>query len=89
NNRERYLASDNLIRQMLQTNGIGLFSTHDLELVKLADEFKKQVINYHFSEDAGSSSLSFDYKLKPGPVQSTNAIQILTREGLFNSDLNN
>ena len=83
NNRERSIASKNIISQLINKNATGFFSTHDLELIHLEDEFNGKVLNYHFAEADDSESLSFDFKIKKGPVQSTNAIKILSKEGLY------
>lgn len=83
NARERSLACENVIRQLLQTEAIGLFSTHDLSLTKLEREFKGAVINSHFAERDSKDRLTFDYKRKDGVVQSSNALAILEREGLL------
>jgi hypothetical protein len=83
NNRERSIASKNIISQLVEKKATGFFSTHDLELIHLEDEFKGKIINYHFAESDDSESLTFDFKIKNGPVKSTNAIKILTKEGLY------
>jgi hypothetical protein len=83
NVRERNIACEKVIRQLLQTEAIGLFSTHDLELTKLADSFKDKLKNMHFAEKNSADKLSFDFKLKQGVVQSSNALAILEREGLI------
>jgi DNA mismatch repair ATPase MutS len=51
-----------------------LVSTHDLELIDLLAESYNY---YHFSESVENGTLSFDYKLRPGKLNNTNAIKIL------------
>jgi DNA mismatch repair ATPase MutS len=81
NNRERYLGSQAYIRALAGKSGMGLIATHDLELVKLADELP-QLKNYHFRETVANGRMLFDYRLRPGPCPTTNALKIMELEGL-------
>ena len=49
-------------------------STHDLELI---DYLQKDYEYYHFEETIEGSQLTFDYKLKEGSLNNSNAIRIL------------
>lgn len=49
-------------------------STHDLEL---SEYLTKSFDDYHFTEHVDQSSIQFDYQLKTGKLQNTNAIRIL------------
>jgi DNA mismatch repair ATPase MutS len=40
------------------------------------------VNNYHFQEEVTQGRMLFDYCLRPGPSQTTNALQIMRMEGL-------
>jgi len=81
NNRERLIGSRSYVRAIVGRNCVGAISTHDLELVKLADVVP-QVKNYHFKEEVIDSRLVFDYILRPGPCPTTNALKIMQMEGL-------
>ncbi len=81
NNRERLLGSRAYIQALVGRNCLGAISTHDLELVKLADTFP-QIKNYHFREEVIDGSMVFDYLLRPGPCPTTNALKIMQIEGL-------
>ncbi len=81
NNRERLIGSRSYIRSLVQQRGIGLLATHDLELVKLDEEFP-QISNYHFREAIQDGRMVFDYQLRPGPCPTTNALKIMALEGL-------
>ncbi len=81
NNRERLIGSRSYIRALVSRNGIGVLSTHDLELVHLADDIP-QITNYHFAETITDSRMTFDYQLRPGPCPTTNALKIMRMEGL-------
>ncbi|MGD2023367.1 MAG: hypothetical protein PVH37_09245 [Desulfobacterales bacterium] len=81
NNRERLIGSRSYIRNLIGQNGTGLIATHDLELVKLADELPG-ITNCHFREKVADGKMLFDYTLRPGPCPTTNALEIMRMEGL-------
>lgn len=81
NNRERLIGGRSYVRALVGRNCVGAISTHDLELVKLADGMA-QVKNYHFREEVIDGRLVFDYILRPGPCPTTNALKIMQMEGL-------
>ena len=62
-------------------HGAGLISTHDLDLIKLADEMSS-VVNYHFRDAIADERMVFDYRLREGPCPTTNALKIMALEGL-------
>ncbi len=81
NNRERLGGSQAFIQALQTGNGLGLLTTHDLELAQLETN-GSHVSNVHFQETVENGQLLFDYKLKPGPCPTTNALRIMEQEGL-------
>jgi hypothetical protein len=81
NNRERLIGSRSFITALAQGNGFGLVTTHDLELTDL-DKTVPGLRNAHFQETVAAGALQFDYKLRPGPCPTTNALRIMELEGL-------
>ncbi|MGB7095181.1 MAG: MutS family DNA mismatch repair protein, partial [Anaerolineales bacterium] len=81
NNRERQIGSRSYVKMLVGGHGTGLISTHDLELVNIADQVAN-VINYHFQEQVAKGRMIFDYCLRTGPSKTTNALQIMQMEGL-------
>jgi DNA mismatch repair ATPase MutS len=81
NNRERSIGSHAYIYALVESTCIGAISTHDLELIQLADELP-QIKNYHFREEVIEGEMVFDYKLYTGPCPTTNALKIMQKEGL-------
>ncbi len=81
NNRERLLGSQAYVKALVGQNGLGAISTHDLELTNLAKTIP-QVSNFHFREEVEGGKMVFDYKMRPGPCPSTNALKIMQMEGL-------
>ncbi len=81
NNRERLAGSSAFLKEVAGKNGIGLVTTHDLELAGLQETIPT-LTNWHFEETIEEGSMYFDYKLKNGPCSSTNALKIMKNEGL-------
>ncbi|MGH7231935.1 MAG: MutS family DNA mismatch repair protein [Nitrospiraceae bacterium] len=81
NNRERLIGSRAFITALAESNGFGLVTTHDLELAEMENEIR-QVTNAHFQETVEANVLKFDYRLRPGPCPTTNALRIMAIEGL-------
>ncbi|MCC6615585.1 MAG: hypothetical protein IT320_19080 [Anaerolineae bacterium] len=77
NNRERLEGSRAYIASLIGQHGLGLVTTHDLELASLPG-----LINYHFSDSVQSGELTFDYTLRPGVSPTTNALRIMALAGL-------
>lgn len=81
NNRERLIGSRAYLEALAGKFGAGLVSTHDLELVQLADELPP-IRNHHFRDEVAGDRLIFDFKLHRGPSPTTNALKIMRAEGL-------
>ncbi len=81
NNRERLIGSRSYIRALARQHCLGVISTHDLELVKIAQHLPL-VSNDHFREDVLNGCMVFDYTLRAGPSPTTNALKIMRLEGL-------
>jgi hypothetical protein len=81
NNRERLTGSQAYLQALAGGHCVGLVSTHDLELVRLAD-LNPLIHNYHFREEVAGDKLLFDYRLRHGPSPTTNALVIMRLAGL-------
>ena len=81
NNRERLIGSQSYVNSLIGENGCGAIATHDLELVKLAQD-NPDVSNYHFRDDVIDGRMVFDYKIHSGPCPTTNALRIMRLAGL-------
>lgn len=81
NNRERLIGSRSYIRALARERGLGVISTHDLELVNLADSIAG-LRNFHFRETVEDGKMTFDYRLRRGPCPTTNALKIMQLAGL-------
>jgi hypothetical protein len=81
NTQDRISGSEALVRQTLRTQGIGIMSTHDIELSSLEQTVEK-VHNFSFHSEIHDRSIDFDYKIKKGPCPSFNAHKLMELMGI-------
>lgn len=81
NHEERRIGSLAYLKALVNANGVGAISTHDIELSKLAD-VELRIRNYNFQDSVVDGKMSFDYRLRRGPSPTTNALKIMAIEGL-------
>lgn len=85
NSVERQVAVSRVVRKLIDDKAIGAISTHDLDLAETA-ELAKACQTVHFSEQFvekdGKKTMTFDYQMKPGIAQTTNALKLLEIVGL-------
>ena len=83
NSRERRLASRTIAARLIQAHqAAGVITTHDLDLAALTDRFPDQLHLRHFSDHFDGERLIFDYTLKLGVARTTNALLVLSLEGI-------
>jgi DNA mismatch repair ATPase MutS len=59
-----------------------LATTHDLALTAMVEQLGGRALNVHFEDRFDSGTLTFDYRLEPGVVQTSNAIALMRAVGL-------
>lgn len=79
---DRQKGSIALIKQLIKNNSDGIIATHDLELTKLEKEHPREILNYHFDGYIEGDKLVFDYKLKRGICESSNALELMKKIGI-------
>jgi hypothetical protein len=82
NSHDRKIGAEALVTSLLEHGAIGLITTHDLALADLAAKAETQAANIHFEERIEGDRIRFDYQLRPGVVQSSNAIELMRSVGL-------
>jgi hypothetical protein len=83
NTRERLIGARAILRELLSLGAMGAVSTHDLGLGDLEKEVPgDKVKNVHFEEQVEGDVMSFDYLLRHGIVQSSNALRLMKIVGL-------
>jgi hypothetical protein len=82
NSHDRAAGAASLLRGLLDYGAIGLVTTHDLALSGIADSLAPRGANVHFADAFDEGGLQFDYRLRPGPVRTSNALALMRSIGL-------
>ena len=82
NSHDRRIGANAIVRELLGQGAIGLVTTHDLALSQLEEELGDLVQNVHFEDHVEDGEIRFDYKLRPGVVTKSNALDLMRAIGL-------
>ena len=82
NSHDRRVGTTAMLKGLLQKPAIGLVTTHDLALTRIADELAPRAANVHFADELKDGKLLFDYRLRPGVVDHSNALALMRAVGL-------
>jgi DNA mismatch repair ATPase MutS len=82
NSHDRRHGAEALMRGLIGLGAIGLVTTHDLALGDIAANLAPRAANVHFQDHFADGHLHFDYRLRPGIVQTSNAIPLMRSIGL-------
>ena len=82
NSRDREIGAGGVVRGLLDRGAIGLITTHDLALTAIAEGLKPVAVNMHFEDHLENGVITFDYKIRPGVVQKSNALELMRAVGL-------
>lgn len=85
NSRERQIAVEHVLTQLVQLRCLVITSTHDLELANSPSIHETaQIVHFreYFEKQDGIEVMRFDYKMRPGVTPTTNALKLLELVGL-------
>lgn len=82
NSHDRRLGAAAIVRSLVDRGAIGLVTTHDLALTHIVDELGTRAANVHFEDHFENGTLQFDYVMRPGVVQNSNALALMRAVGL-------
>ncbi|HEX7671575.1 MAG TPA: DNA mismatch repair protein MutS [Polyangiaceae bacterium] len=82
NSEERQIGARWVLAELVRRGAIGAVSTHDVGLCQLPDELMTRVEQCHFRESVEDGKMTFDYRLRPGPVRGGNALRLMRLVGL-------
>jgi len=82
NSHDRAVGAEAVIRGLIDRGAIGLVTTHDLALTRLADALSLRAANFHFQDHLENGRMVFDYRLHSGVVQKSNALALMRAVGL-------
>ena len=67
---------------LVERDACGFVTTHDLALTHIADALGDQGANVHFEDHLEAGKMRFDYLMRPGVVQKSNALELMRSVGL-------
>jgi len=70
------------LKGLIRRKAVGIVTTHDLSLAAIADDPVLNAVNMHFADKFEQGNLNFDYRMKPGVVQHSNALELMRAVGL-------
>ncbi|MBI5092827.1 MAG: DNA mismatch repair protein MutS [Candidatus Hydrogenedentes bacterium] len=82
NSQDRRIGARAIVHSLLKAGAIGIVTTHDLALTGLVDDFGGHAVNAHFEDHLQDGQLVFDYRLYPGVVTRSNALDLMRAIGL-------
>ncbi|HWT00857.1 MAG TPA: hypothetical protein VN256_11475, partial [Pyrinomonadaceae bacterium] len=82
NSHDRRIGAEGVVRGLMGRGAIGLVTTHDLALARIADELAPRAANVHFEDRLEDGKMTFDYLLRPGVVRRSNALELMRSVGL-------
>jgi MutS domain V len=82
NSHDRRRGAEGVIRKLVESGAIGLVTTHDLALTEIVNALGERAVNVHFEDRLVDGVMTFDYRLRPGVIQRTNALELMRMIGL-------
>jgi DNA mismatch repair ATPase MutS len=82
NSHDRRIGAEAIVRGLVARGAIGLITTHDLALTGIAAALGSQAANVHFADHLENGRMCFDFRMRPGVVEKSNAIELMRSVGL-------
>ncbi len=82
NSHDRSIGAEAVLRGLAAAGAVGLVTTHDLALTSIAERLGAHAANVHFEDHLEGGKLAFDYTMRPGVVQRSNAVALMRQIGL-------
>jgi len=82
NSFDRRIGAEGVVRSLASAGAIGLVTTHDLALTELVAGLGVPAENVHFEDRIEDGKMVFDYTMRPGVVERSNAIALMRAIGI-------
>lgn len=82
NSHDRRIGAQSVIETLIERGGIGIVTTHDLALTEITDLFGDKARNVHFEDQLVDGKMTFDYRMRPGVVEHSNALELMKMMGI-------
>ncbi len=82
NSHDRAIGARGILDGLVARGAIGIVTTHDLALTEIAKSMGARALNCHLEDELVDGQLHFDYRIKPGVVERSNALALMKSVGL-------
>jgi len=82
NSHDRRIGAAAIVSKLVASNAIGLVTTHDLAIAAVQTELGAAASNVHFDDQMEGGEMHFDYRIRPGIVTRSNALELMRAVGL-------
>jgi DNA mismatch repair ATPase MutS len=82
NSHDRRIGAEAVVKGLADRGAVGLLTTHDLALANIVDVLAPRASNVHFEDHIENGRIAFDYRLRPGIVKKSNALELMRSVGL-------
>jgi hypothetical protein len=82
NSHDRRIGAEAVVRGLVERGAIGMITTHDLALARIAETLGERAANIHFEDFIKDGRIAFDYTIRPGVVRKSNALALMRAVGL-------
>ena len=82
NSYDRRIGADAIVRALVNFGAIGFITTHDLALTELPATLGPRAANMHFEDRLEDGKMVFDYRMRRGVVEHSNALALMRAIGL-------
>ncbi len=82
NSYDRRIGAEGIVRALVDLGAVGFVTTHDLALTELPAKLGPAAINMHFEDRLENGRMLFDYRMRPGVVEHSNALALMRAIGL-------
>jgi hypothetical protein len=82
NSHDRQIGAAAVVSGLVKRGSVGMITTHDLALTKIADDPSIMAVNVHFEDRIEDGRIEFDYAMRPGVVTRSNALELMRAVGL-------
>jgi DNA mismatch repair ATPase MutS len=82
NSYDRRIGAEAIVRALAEGGAIGLVTTHDLALTEVPSRLSVPSVNMHFEDRLEGGRMIFDYRMRPGVVEHSNALALMRAIGL-------
>ncbi len=82
NSHDRRIGAEAIARGLMKRGAVGLLTTHDLALTRIAEIFGEEAGNVHFEDRVEGGEILFDYRIRSGVVERGNALELMRAVGI-------